>query len=196
MKMSDYVDDKELFQEVSEKVWDTVSGKGILEKNRLCYSLTETIYYEFKVQRHALVNEIICYIMSEGLMDHYKPENSLGWYVVGIVWRCLKNKLRKLRVCAEMDRVMLDKLKREQEDDIYSLPDYGNPEKAFFSRERYQIIMKHVSEDEYDLLCGKLSLAEFAKIKKITYRGAWMRKKTLTDKLLIILHKAGYDKIS
>ena len=187
---------EELMDQVCEKVYLAVRGVGLLKKNKVCKSLADQIYEEFGIKRHELTNEIICYIMRHNLMDRYRPENSLGWYVVGITWRYLVNRRQKLRICKKMDKELLIEIRLEQDDDIYSLPKYGNPEEIYLRKELHELVMKHVSQDEYDLLCGNITLAEFGKIEGISKSGAQKRKKTLTAKVLKTLSNTGYDNIN
>jgi hypothetical protein len=179
---------------VAEKVWEAVSGRGIYKNNRRCYSLAETIRVEFGIPRHELVNELMCSIMEKNLLQKYNIERSLGWFIVGVVWRLLENTLRELRDKKKLDDVVADRIKMEMEDE-YRLPNWGNPESLYFKKERHEIIMKHVSEDEYDLLCGTLSTEEYSLLHHISLRSAERHKKSLACKLLISLTNLGYDKL-
>lgn len=182
--------DAELYQEVSNKVYETLSGKGLLPKNKRCYTMAQILLHTYNFKQHELVNELTLYIYDNNLMDKYKEGSSLGWFVAGICFNLLRNKIKIERIRKKTLEDIIEKI----DAGIYDFyPETENPEEAYLRRERLEIILRNTNEKEYDLLMDILSLKEFAELEKITYMHAAMRKKRLKIRLKECLSKHGYD---
>lgn len=185
------------YERVSNLIWESLSGKGIYPLNRTVGALVTQLRIEFGLYQNDLTNEIATTIFTEGrfgrppLIQRYTLGTSLGWFITNICYNYLRNKLKTERSY----RRMMKKLHQDIDAELYDIPDYGNPEEIYLRKEKLLIINKHTTEDERDLLIDKLPLQEYAKKEKITLSAAKMRKKRLRDKLLKILHDAGYTSI-
>ena len=190
----------EQVEEVSKKIYQTLSGQGILPVNKDISKMVNMLYYEHGYYHNDLVIEILTYIIQQNLMHKYDKDKSLGMYVTSIVYYALKNLLRKRggsKFVGEvsMDPELLEWMMSEADYDIeHTSIHVPSPEQCYFSKEIVGIIRSHFNEVELSYCEGGMTSRQAAAAENTTpeaFRKRIERKKVLLRKQLLM---SGYKK--